>query len=131
MRNVVLLAGAAVTAMAVAGSAARAQDVARTQLQMWSIPQNPAYDVNLLQATIKPGGTTGKHTHPGAELTYVASGEVVVKLEGSPDKTVKAGESLMIPPKAVHEVMATGSGPAVLVVTYVTEKGQPLSAAAQ
>jgi quercetin dioxygenase-like cupin family protein len=70
-----------------------AADITRTPLQKWEIPQSAAYDVNTLLAVIKAGGTSARHTHFGAELTYVVSGELVLKIDGKPDAALMATPS--------------------------------------
>jgi len=36
----------------------------------------------MLSAEIAPGGTTGRHTHPGDEYTYVLQGTLELRAEG-------------------------------------------------
>jgi quercetin dioxygenase-like cupin family protein len=108
------------------GTAGQAQDITRTLLQKWEIPEAAAYDINTLHVVIKAGGTSGRHTHPGAESSYVISGEPVLRIDGEPDHDLKAGDYFLIAPGAVHEVIARGSEPVVLVLSYVTERGKPL-----
>ncbi len=48
-------------------------------------------------AEIPAGGCAGRHTHPGAETTYVLEGDIAVKIEGKPDQHLKAGQSFQIP----------------------------------
>jgi quercetin dioxygenase-like cupin family protein len=74
-----------------------------------------------------PAGTSiGKHTHPGIEQGTLIEGDMVLMVEGQPDKAYKAGESWQIPPGAVHDAKA-GPGGAKVVVSYTVEKGQPLA----
>jgi quercetin dioxygenase-like cupin family protein len=79
---------------------------------------------------IAASGTSGRHTHQGAESTYVISGEPVLKIDGQPDRELRAGEYFLIEPDMVHEVLARGSAPVVLVLSYVTERGQPIVSSA-
>jgi mannose-6-phosphate isomerase-like protein (cupin superfamily) len=50
-------------------------------------------------------------------------------IEGQPEKTIKAGESVEIPPGAVHDEW-TGATPAKMLVVYTLEKGKPLASPA-
>jgi len=108
------------------GADARAADIVRTPLQKWEIPQSPAYDLNTLHVTVAAGGSSGRHTHPGVESSYVISGELVLKVDGQPERTFKAGDHFLVEPGTVHDVTAIGSEPVVLVLSYVTERGKPL-----
>jgi mannose-6-phosphate isomerase-like protein (cupin superfamily) len=126
MRRAGILVGAILTLGILGGSPSYAEDITRTPLQTWQIPQTAPYDISTLLAVIKAGGTSGRHAHPGAELTYVVSGRPILKIDGKADKALKAGDSFTIAPGAVHEVVAQGSEPVVLVLSYVTERGKPL-----
>ncbi len=126
MRYAAILTGAFLTLGVLGGATGHAEDITRTPLQKWEIPSTAPYDINMLYVVIKAGGTSGRHNHPGAELTYVVSGNPALKIDGQPDKSLKPGDSFMIAPGVVHEVVAGGSEPAVLVLSYVTERGQPV-----
>lgn len=125
MRYAFILVGLS-AGLGLLGTDARATDIVRTPLQKWEIPTSPAYDLNTLYVTIAAGGTSGRHTHPGVESTYVISGELVLKVDGQPERTFKAGDHFLVEPGTVHDVTATGSEPVVLVLSYVTERGRPL-----
>lgn len=72
------------------------------------------------------GASVGRHTHFGEEIAYVSEGTIEVETDGAM-KTVKAGEAFLIPAGKPHNATNTGAGKAVLVVTYVVEKGKPLA----
>jgi uncharacterized RmlC-like cupin family protein len=59
-------------------------------------------------AEIAPGGTAGRHTHPGIETGYVLEGESDLILEGKPDQHLKAGDSYSIPAGVVHDAKVHG-----------------------
>jgi len=71
---------------------------------------------------ITPEAPPFKHFHFGEEIIYVLEGELEYQIEGEPARTVKAGEALMIPAKAVHAVNGDGAE----LATYVVEEGKPL-----
>ena len=52
------------------------------------------YATVLTRVHVAPGEQVPRHTHPGVELTYVLEGEGIVRVDGFPDKLVKAGELL-------------------------------------
>ena len=56
-------------------------------------------------------------------------GDMVLIVEGLPDKTVKTGESYQVPPGAIHDAK-TGPQGAKIIATYVVEKGKPLASPA-
>lgn len=126
MRHSSVLLGAFLALAGLGMAEGRADDITRTPLQNWEIPATAAYDLNTLHVVIAAGGTSGRHTHPGVESTYVISGETVLKINGQPDRELGAGEYFLIEPGTVHEVLARGSEPVVLVLSYVTEHSQPL-----
>jgi quercetin dioxygenase-like cupin family protein len=72
------------------------------------------------------GASVGRHTHFGEEIGYVAEGAVSVEIDGT-TKMVRAGEAFIIPNGKPHDATNAGPGKAVLVITYVVEKGKPLA----
>jgi quercetin dioxygenase-like cupin family protein len=65
----------------------------------------------------------------GAALAQQApalEGEFMIHLDGQPEKVFRAGQSLEVPNRAIHNEGAVGSKPAKLIAVYVVEKGQPL-----
>src|SRR5215831_9499885 len=80
-------------------------------------------EVVTARAEFPSGGTTGMHTHPGDEISYVAEGTVELVIDGA-SKTYRAGEAFHVDAGKVHEAKASG-GPAVVIANYVIEKGKP------
>jgi quercetin dioxygenase-like cupin family protein len=120
------LIAAAVVAPVIAVSAiAQQSGIKRTPLQTVDFPAG--YNVVSAIAEIPSGACAGRHTHPGAESTYVMEGAAIIKVAGQPDRTVKAGESFQIPPGAVHDGCTGPGEPVKLLVTYIVEKGKPLA----
>ncbi len=50
------------------------------------------YNTITATAEIQPGGSAGRHTHPGIETGYVLEGEADLIIEGKPDLHLKAGD---------------------------------------
>lgn len=73
-----------------------------------------------------PGVSAVRHSHPGEELVYVTEGALEYQLDGSPPRTVKAGEVLFIPHGTPHAVKNVGAVKAAEIATYIVEKGKPL-----
>jgi quercetin dioxygenase-like cupin family protein len=57
---------------------------------------------------------------------FLLEGEFMLALDGQPEKTFKAGQSLEVPDKAIHNEGAVGDRPAKLIAVYIVERGKPL-----
>jgi quercetin dioxygenase-like cupin family protein len=99
--------------------------IKRTPLQKFDVP-GTNYETVIGMAEIVPNVNIGRHTHPGPESGYMVEGEMVLFVDGQPEKTVKAGQSYQVPPGAVHDAKSGPNG-AKVVATYVVEKGKPLA----
>jgi quercetin dioxygenase-like cupin family protein len=122
-----LLAIGLLTAPALAEDAPPA--IKRTPLQAIDFPEG--YKTVTGLAEIVPGGASGLHTHPGIETGYILEGEVLMSIEGQPDKTLKSGDSYLIPAGAKHDVKSIGSVPAKAVSVFVVDKSKPLASPAK
>lgn len=98
----------------------------RTVLQQADISA-PGREVVTAAVEFQPGGSPGRHTHPGEEVGYVIEGTVLLEREGKPNATMHAGEAFLIPAGTVHNATNNGTGIAKLVATYIVEKGKPLA----
>ena len=87
----------------------------------------PGREAVMARGEFPVSGTTGLHTHPGEEITYLLEGTLRLEVEGQPPRTLKAGDVFMIPAGKVHGATNTGTGGATAIVTYVVEKGKPLT----
>jgi quercetin dioxygenase-like cupin family protein len=123
-----LLAGLALLAMA-PGAAAQPSAVHRTPLQDQDFPP-PSLHTVTVRVVVDRGGEVTPHTHPGVEMGYVLAGHAMLKIAGSPDRTLAAGDSFSVPPRIVHSVRNTGPGALTLLSTYVVEKGEPIASPA-
>jgi quercetin dioxygenase-like cupin family protein len=123
-----ILVGAAY-AQQPAPTAAPSPGIKRTILQKIDVP-GTTYETVLGMAEIAPGMNAGRHTHPGPETGTVTEGEMVLIIEGQPDRTLKVGDSYQIAPGTIHDVRTVG-GPAKVVAVYVVPKGGPLATPAK
>jgi quercetin dioxygenase-like cupin family protein len=105
------------------------QNIKRTPLQKFEVP-GTNFETVIGIAEIVPNVSIGRHTHPGPESAYMLEGEMVLMVQGQPDKTVKMGDSYQVPSGAIHDAKAGPQG-AKLIATYVVEKGKPLASPAQ
>jgi quercetin dioxygenase-like cupin family protein len=112
-------------AVALVPATAQQSNIKRTMLQTVEFP--PGFTTVSALVEVAPRGCAGSHTHPGVESTYVMEGEVVLKLDGEPDRVLKAGDSFQIPPGVVHDACVTNGSPVKLLATFVVEKGKALA----
>jgi len=114
--------------LAIAGVALFAQNpgVQRTVVKRGDISV-PGREAVIARAEIAPGAATGRHTHPGEEISYVIEGEGEILIEGQPALKVKAGDGFIVPNGAKHDARNTGTQTMKLAAIYVVEKGKPLA----
>ena len=66
-----------------------------------SVPKPPVPDdleVKTVLITLPPGSEgSPSHRHPGPAFGYVLRGELLIQLEGEPEKVIKAGEAFWEP----------------------------------
>jgi quercetin dioxygenase-like cupin family protein len=105
------------------------QNIKRTPLQKFDVP-GTNFETVIGIAEIVPNVTIGRHTHPGPESGFMLEGEMVLIIQGQPDRTVKTGESYQVPSGAIHDAKSGPQG-AKVIATYVVEKGKPLASPAQ
>jgi quercetin dioxygenase-like cupin family protein len=100
--------------------------IKRTILQRADDPGNPKYEAVMGISEIPPGGTSGRHRHPGTELAYVLDGSVELQQEGKAAVTVNAGETIKNE-AVIHNATNKGSKPVKILAVYIVEKGKPLA----
>lgn len=79
----------------------------------------------MLAITIAPGGSSGRHTHPGDCYGTVVEGTVELRVDGRELRRVDAGDAWHNPRGAIHELRNVGGAPARVVNTLVVDKGKP------
>ena len=90
----------------------------------------PGYTTLLVEATIEPGVSVARHTHPGVESAYVMEGGFELPIQGQATRTIKKGDGFQIPPETPHAGGKPGDAKTVILITYVVEKGKPLASPA-
>ena len=90
----------------------------------------PGREAVVARIELAPGAKAGRHTHPGDEISYVLDGEVQLLVDGQAARTVKPGESFVIPAGVVHDASNERGQPVRLVGVYVVDKGKPLASPA-
>ncbi len=81
----------------------------------------------VARVEVAPGARSGRHAHPGDEISYVISGQGQLVIDGQPPRLIKAGESFVVPAGVIHDAHNDGTAPISLVGVYVVEKGKPLA----
>jgi len=121
------MSGVSVALLIAAAAALAAQQptITRTVLQQADISV-PGREAVTVRAEIPMGGTTGRHTHPGEEITYVLEGTLTLEIDGAAARTLKAGDAFFVPAGKVHNATAS-SGKATAIANYIVEKGKPLT----
>ena len=99
--------------------------IRRTDLQRHDLSA-PGREVIQARVDIAPGFTSDRHWHPGEEIVYVIEGALEYQVEGKPPVTLKAGEVLFIPARAIHAAKNVGRENGAELATYFVEKGKPL-----
>ncbi len=125
----IALAGIGAVSAQTPAAAPAPSAIKRTPLQ--KVENFPAgYNIVTVVAEIAPGGSAGRHTHPGVDSGYVMEGEATFLIEGMPDRVVKPGDSWAVPAGVVHDVKVIGDKPLKYVGIYVVEKDKPMASAA-
>ena len=111
-----------------AGAGVNAQQTGftRTVLQQSKLSV-PGRDGVTAVAEFQPGGTVGRHTHPGEEIGYLLEGTLVFEIEGKPAMTLTAGQTFFIPAGTVHNATNKTLSPAKVLANYIVDPGQPLA----
>lgn len=87
----------------------------------------PGREAVVAKVEVAPGSRAGRHTHPGDEISYVSEGEVDLLVDGQPPRTIKAGESFVVPAGVIHDAHNASNAAVKLIGVYVVEKGKPLA----
>ena len=108
------------------GVSAQPSGFKRTTIQQEKLSV-PGREAVTAIAEFQPGGTVGRHTHPGEEIGYILEGTLVFEIAGKPDVTLTAGQTFFIPAGTVHNATNKSSSPAKVLANYVVESGKPLA----
>ena len=98
--------------------------VAKPMLQS-PVESNESKEAVMLAISIAPGGSSGRHTHPGDCYGTVVEGTVELRIEGREARRVPAGEAWHNPRGVIHELRNVGDTPIRVVNTLVVDKGKP------
>jgi quercetin dioxygenase-like cupin family protein len=89
-----------------------------------AVPQ----EVQLVEHDFKKGQSSGWHIHHGVELAYVQQGHVAFNVGGQAGSiNLRAGGSIEIDRDTPHKATNVGPGRAILIISYLMDKGAPAS----
>ena len=126
--QVSLIAALVLSLAAAAEEPKVAQQPVRTIFERHDQSGVPGKEIVIGSATVPAGAGIGYHTHPGDEAGYVLKGSLILKVQGQPDRLLKAGDSFFNPRGAVHSVVAAPGGDGGTAVSaWIIDKGQPLA----
>lgn len=91
----------------------------------------PGREGLLVLVEFTPGAREAKHTHPGDLFAYLKEGNLTLNREGMPTVTLTPGEVFFVPAEKVHWGECGEKTPCKVLVTFVVEKGKPLSSPAK
>lgn len=128
-RTTLALTSAVLVTAALTTLGAQAPAFKRTILQQGDLSA-PGREAVMAMAEFPAGTETGRHTHPGEEISYVEVGPFVLEVDGQPAKTLKSGEVFMVPAGVIHNAHPAAGATAKIIVTYVVEKGKPVTSPA-
>jgi mannose-6-phosphate isomerase-like protein (cupin superfamily) len=83
--------------------------------ELAGVPTGNAANQSLAQAVVPPGAATEAHYHRASEEIYLftaGAGKMTLAGEEAP---VRAGDCVVIPPGAEHQLVNTGRAPLVLL----------------
>jgi quercetin dioxygenase-like cupin family protein len=98
----------------------------RTVLQQFDLSA-PGREAVQAMVEFPAGSETGRHTHPGEEISFVEAGPFVLEIDGEAPKTLKTGDAFMVPAGKIHNGHPASGGTAKVLATYVIEKGKPVT----
>ena len=104
---------------------AQPQAVTRTPLLQQDLVGLDGKEVNMYIAEIAAGAQSGRHYHPGHEITYVLSGSGTFELEGQPNQPFSEGSRVYVAPKRIHNAKNVGATPLKVLVVAIHPKGEP------
>jgi quercetin dioxygenase-like cupin family protein len=132
IRKIALSAVLAIAAFSLIGTqpvfSAAAPTVVRKVLLQQDVPNGAT--LSVVSVEIPVGGREGRHTHPGPLIVYVQEGALTLDYEGKPTVTYKTGETFAVDAGKIHEGINNGNVPIKALASFVTPKGQALTAQA-
>jgi quercetin dioxygenase-like cupin family protein len=96
-----------------------------------ALPQMDAahLQVNTVEVTYPPGGSSTPHSHPCPVIGYVLKGAVRMQVKGGTESIYRVGDSFYEAPNGIHMVSANASKkePATFLAYFICDHSGPLS----
>ncbi|MDX8045173.1 cupin domain-containing protein [Gracilibacillus sp. S3-1-1] len=80
----------------------------------------PGQQLMMMEVVFEEGAEGSAHSHPHEQLTYCLAGKLAFHIDGE-EITIEEGDSLTIPPNAVHGVTALTKSKLLDVFTPLRE----------
>jgi quercetin dioxygenase-like cupin family protein len=122
--------GVALAAVLLAAGSGAAAPVTFHRTTMEDQPFPAPYHTTTVRTVVAVHGAVPPHTHPGLEMAYILRGKAEFDIAGQLPLTLPAGDSVAITEGRVHGVRNVGSGPLIILSTYVLKVGEPLASPA-
>ena len=127
-RSLALVLGTSSVVVAIlsaVGSHAQAPAFAAKPVLQTTVDGDENKEAVVLSITIAPGGSSGRHIHPGDCYGTLVEGAAELRIDGREPRLVSAGEAWHTTRGTVHELRNVDVSPARAVNTLVVDKGKP------
>ena len=122
-----IVVGVVLTGFLSASAYAQAPGITAKPLLRTTLSGDDTKEAVMLAVEFAPGSTTGRHTHPGDEYTAVLQGTLELSAEGRETRRVSAGDVYHNPRGLIHEARNVGDTPTRVTITFVVDKGKPVT----
>ncbi|MFL6675756.1 MAG: cupin domain-containing protein [Massilia sp.] len=89
------------------------------------------HEAVIMKVELAGKGHSGRHTHPGDEISYINDGQAELVVDGEQPRTLKAGDAFVVKAGKIHDLRNNTGTPVHLLGVYVVEKGKPLATPAK
>jgi len=110
-----------------ANTNAQAPNYTAKRLLQTALSDDTTKEGSMFLVEFPPGAINDKHSHPGDEFAYVLEGTFEVSIEGRETKRFSTGDVFFTPRDVFHVNRNVGSTPGRLVITFITDKGKPVT----
>jgi len=109
-----------------ANAGAQTPGVKSKPLLKTTLSDDPTKEVSMTLVEFPPGGTSGRHVHPGGdEYAVILQGSFELSAEGRETRRLSTGDVFHTPRGLVHENRNVGDTQGRVVITIVGDKGKP------
>jgi quercetin dioxygenase-like cupin family protein len=98
----------------------------RTELQRAASPV-AGWEIVQTLVEIPEGISSGRHSHPGPEVGFIARGDVSMEFDDGTALELHTGSPFLIPPGVIHNAVNVGTVTTMMLSTYFIDETKPLS----